>query len=195
MIFSSDTRDRIFVFVLVFAVLLAIGASAYVVGNMHGKASIRAQLKDLQDQLDKASRELREALDNKETKIVTEVQERIVYVEVKGDTIIKKVPVYVPQEVDRACPVPMGFVSVYDAAVIAGNEAGAAQAASSPDSSATSAADPVPVPQWIAEPSGVPLSEVAAVSAANAKSFGILKERFIGLREWAQTQCYGPAKQ
>lgn len=35
---------------------------------------------------------------------------------VKGDTIEKKIPVYVPIQADSKCPIPNGFVSVWNAA-------------------------------------------------------------------------------
>lgn len=53
----------------------------------------------------------------KETvKVVTEYVDRVKVVKVKGDTIIKEVPVYVTQEADSNCTINRGFVELHDAA-------------------------------------------------------------------------------
>lgn len=54
--------------------------------------------------------------EQKETtkEVVVEYRDKIKEVKVKGDTIIKKVPVYVTKEDDSKCIVPDGFVRVWN---------------------------------------------------------------------------------
>lgn len=165
-------------------------SGGYVAGYAKAQSDTRAKLSDMQDELNEKARLLREIDSKKETVIVTETVEVIKEVKVKGDTIIKEVPVYVTKEADSACTVPLGFVSVHDRAIHSGNAAQAQAAAPAADAGAPEPQEPVP--QWRNEPSGVPLSEVAAVSAHNATAFGQLKSMYLGLRQWATTQCYGP---
>ncbi|MGD7175754.1 hypothetical protein ACQCR1_26705, partial [Ralstonia pseudosolanacearum] len=69
-------------------------------------------------------------------------------IRLKGDTIIKEIPRYVPIQADASCVVPRGFVRLHDAA----------------------AADAVPDPgagDADAAPSGVALSAVAGTVADN----------------------------
>lgn len=46
--------------------------------------------------------------------VITKYVDRVQVVEKAGQTIIKEVPVYVPEAADRACVVPAGFVRVHD---------------------------------------------------------------------------------
>jgi hypothetical protein len=48
-------------------------------------------------------------------KVVTEYVDRVRVVRAKGDTSIKKVPVYVPVQADAACTINRGFVRLHDA--------------------------------------------------------------------------------
>lgn len=61
---------------------------------------------------------LRSQLDSTEAGVikVTEYVDRVHTVYVKGDTIIKEIPRYVPAQADAACTIPIGFVRVHDAA-------------------------------------------------------------------------------
>lgn len=47
---------------------------------------------------------------------VTRYVDRVQTIQVKGDTIIKEIPRYVPVQADAACAVPVGFVRLHDAA-------------------------------------------------------------------------------
>lgn len=73
-------------------------------------------------------------------------------VEIVTQTIIQRIPASVTPQADVACPVPLGFVRVFDAASSGDPTAGLAYRAPEPD----------------AAPSGVVLSEIAAVSVNNA---------------------------
>ncbi|MFX7930435.1 hypothetical protein ABTK36_19965, partial [Acinetobacter baumannii] len=61
---------------------------------------------------------LRKQLDNAQgaTVTVTQYVDRERVIRLKGDTIIKEVPRYVPVQADAACVVPRGFVRLHDAA-------------------------------------------------------------------------------
>ncbi len=67
-------------------------------------------------------------------------------------TIIQRIPASVTPQADVACPVPLGFVRVFDAASSGDPAAGFALRSPEPDDS----------------PSGVVLSEIAAVHAFNS---------------------------
>jgi len=93
---------------------------------------------------------LRTQLKNTQSATVTVTQyvDRERVIRLKGDTIVKEVPRYVPIEADAACAVPRGFVRLHDAAA----------AGTVPD----------PNPGGInAAPSGVALSAVASTVAGN----------------------------
>lgn len=89
--------------------------------------------------------------------------ERVVYQ--KGQTIIKEIPVYVTPEADAACVVPVGFVSVHDAAV---------------------QNSPLPGTPGLHESadSGVALSEVAGVVTDNYTTCHVIRERLIATENW-----------
>lgn len=128
-----------------------------------------------------------------ETIVHTQYVDRVQKVFIKGDTITKEIPVYVPQESDAACTVPLGFVSVYDRAILDPDDGAQAQAtAAGADAGTARTADAVQVPEWIKEPSGVPLTAVLRVNQVNARSYELLQAQYLGLRDWASTQCYAP---
>ena len=49
-------------------------------------------------------------------RVVTEYVDRVRVVQERGNTIIKEVPTHVTATADAACPVPVGFVRVHNAA-------------------------------------------------------------------------------
>jgi hypothetical protein len=103
------------------------------------------------------------------TQIVTKTVEKVVEVKVKGDTIVQKVPVYVTQKADANCVVPLGAVSVLNAAarnVLLPGSAGAIQEA----------------------PSGVALSTVTGTAAEWAGRYWQLAAEYDGFLEWVETQ-------
>ena len=93
---------------------------------------------------------LRTQLNNIQSATVTVTQyvDRERVIRLKGETIVKEVPRYVPIQADAACVVPRGFVRLHDAA--------AAGAVPDPDPGDADAA-----------PSGVALSAVASTVAGN----------------------------
>lgn len=95
-------------------------------------SALRTQLKNTQDA----------------TVTVTQYVDRERVIRLKGETIVKEVPRYVPIQADAACVVPRGFVRLHDAA--------AAGAVPDPDTGDSDAA-----------PSGVALSAVAGTVAGN----------------------------
>ncbi|WP_057395573.1 hypothetical protein, partial [Ralstonia solanacearum] len=102
------------------------------------------------DTAEKTASDLRGQLKGAQASTVTVTQyvDRVQTIRLKGDTIIKEIPRYVPIQADAACVVPRGFVRLHDAAA----------AGSVPDPG-TGDAD--------AAPSGVALSSVAAAVADN----------------------------
>lgn len=50
------------------------------------------------------------------TRTVTEYVDRVAVVKERGATITKEVPVYVTAKADAACPIPVGFVRLHNAA-------------------------------------------------------------------------------
>lgn len=177
---------------LVIALALVIGAFfVHKAGDRAGAARVQAlwdaDKQARTDQAEKINDEAKAA----EPIIIEKVVEVEKKVYIQGKTITKEVPVYVPQESDAACTVPLGFVSVYDRANSAPSNAQGDTTAGT-DATSTSAADPVPAPDWIAEPSGVPLIRIAQVNAANASEYKALQARHAGLTEWVATSCYLP---
>lgn len=104
------------------------------------------------------------------TKIVhiveTRVQERIVEVKTKGDTIVREIPKIVTVEVERACPggLPNAFVRLHDAA-------GRNVPAGSP-----SITDP--------DPSGTTLAQAATTVADNYTAYHACREQVIGWNQF-----------
>lgn len=96
--------------------------------------------------------------------VVTEYVDKIKVVHDKGATIIKEVPVYVPNNADADCNIHMGFVRLHDAA----------------------AANTLPGPtgDTDAAPAGVALSAVAATVAENYGVCHEYVEQIVGLQDW-----------
>jgi len=129
---------------LIGVLLLATAALAWWATHSYVTAIDRAK------KAETAASELRTQLKNAKgaTVTVTQYVDRERVIRLKGDTIVKEVPRYVPIEADAACAVPRGFVRLHDAAA-----AGAV---------------PDPNPGGInAAPSGVALSAVASTVAGN----------------------------
>ena len=105
---------------------------------------------DRADKAETTAGELRTQLNNAQgaTVTVTQYVDRERVIRLKGDTIIKEVPRYVPAQADAACVVPRGFVRLHDAA--------AAGTVPDPDTGDADAAAP-----------GVALSAVASTVAGN----------------------------
>ena len=101
---------------------------------------------------------IREALQSVKTEIRTVTK-----------TIVEKVPIYVSENADRACVVPVGFVQLHDAAA---SLSGFPVAAGGPSEAA----------------SGIPLSRVGRAIAANYGSAHELAAEVRAWREWYSKQ-------
>ena len=123
------------------------------------------------DQAETTAATLRKQLDNARSATVTVTQyvDRERVIRLKGDTIIKEVPRYVPVQADAACVVPRGFVRLHDAA--------AAGAVPDPDTGDADAA-----------PAGVALSAVASTVAANYTDCRVDAARLTSLQQTLRDQ-------
>ncbi|MCB0078827.1 MAG: hypothetical protein KDD73_15555 [Anaerolineales bacterium] len=119
-------------------------------GYQAGAAAVQAkwevERKQLEDDHDKEVARLNAAARYMDVRFIETVRE----VEGKTRTIVKEVPRYVTVENDRACPVPDGFVRVYDAAI---------RQDSLPPDPAAAGVD--------GAPTGIALSDVARNAAEN----------------------------
>ena len=118
-----------------------------------GAAWLTDQYKDAKKRAAEAQEtvaSLRAQLDNTDAGVVTVTQyvDRVRTIEVKGETIVKEIPRYVPAQADAACAIPGGFVRLHDAAAT-GDQLGAGPGDTD------------------AAPSGVALSAVAETVAGN----------------------------
>ncbi|WP_395593039.1 hypothetical protein AB4P93_00180 (plasmid) [Pseudomonas sp. B26140] len=133
---------------VVVVLTIIVTALTYWWGYSHGQANAEhaATLAD-NKRLTEAF-EQGQALGTVKEKVVTEYVYRDRVIQGRTQTLIKQVPVYVSEAADRACVVPAGFVRLHDAA-----------AANLPAPGPGGTAD--------ADPSGVALSAVAAVTVEN----------------------------
>jgi len=104
-------------------------------------------------------------------RIVTQYVDRVQIVREKGQTIVRKVPLYVPASADAACIVPAGFVRLHDAAATS----------AMPD--APGAAD--------AQASGVALSTVASTVTDNYTTCHATAEQLTALQDWVRINSEG----
>lgn len=102
------------------------------------------------------------------TEVVTKYVDRIKVVKENGDTIIKKVPVYVNVKDDSKCTVNNGFVRLWDSA----NQMSVPGASSSTDGS----------------PSTVVLSDIAAQHSKEATICTRTESQVNGLQNWIKEQ-------
>ncbi|MGA4418658.1 hypothetical protein ACI2UY_00590 [Ralstonia nicotianae] len=126
---------------------------------------------DRADTAEKAAADLRTQLKGAQVSTVTVTQyvDRVQTIRLKGDTIIKEIPRYVPIQADASCVVPRGFVRLHDAAA-----AGAV-----PDPGAGDAD---------AAPSGVALSAVAGTVADNYTDSHANSEQLTALQQLLRDQ-------
>lgn len=103
------------------------------------------------------------------TKVVTEYVDRVQVVRERGATVIKEIPVYVTPTADAACTVPAGFVRIHDAAAQGTPLDGPA---GDPDAAA----------------SGIALSAVAEVTAANYGTCHEYAAQVIGLQDYIRSE-------
>lgn len=101
-------------------------------------------------------------------KVQTVYVDRVKTVQLAGQTIIKKVPIYVTKIDDSKCTINNGFVSLWNSA----NQMSVPPAASSVDEI----------------PSPIVLSEVATEHAREAEQYHLLYEQLIALQSWIQQE-------
>lgn len=95
----------------------------------------------------------------------------------KGEEIIKYVPSYISNKADANCPVPIGFVSVYNGAITG----------VLPADSTTSNFDAIAT--------GIRLTDIATTSAKNFTKYRQIKEQLIELIAWEKKRgTLGPPK-
>jgi hypothetical protein len=159
--------------VLALTVALTLVACGYRLGVNHEQA--KAQ--ELEREQLRMAFEQGQALGTVRDQVVTEYVDRVRVVEVQGETIIKRVPVYVSEKADRACVVPAGFVRLHDAAAHA---------------------LPAPEPAGAADeaPAHVGLSAVAVTTAGNYAKCNANAEQLKSLQKLLQkyeliTLCAG----
>jgi hypothetical protein len=150
---------RLYVLLLCSVVFALVGLG-YRLGVNHEQANAQ-QLE--RDQLRQAF-EQGQALGTVRDQVVTKYVDRVQVIEVQGETIIKRVPVYVSEKADRACVVPAGFVRLHDAAAHA---LPAPEPAGAADEAAT----------------GVGLSAVAGTTAGNYAKCNANAEQLKSLQE------------
>lgn len=150
---------------IVAALLMAAGGLAWWATSTYNAAVRRA------DKAEATAATLRKQLDNTKSATVTVTQfvDRERVIRLKGDTIIKEVPRYVPVQADAACVVPRGFVRLHDAA--------AAGALPDSDTGDTDSA-----------PSGIALSAVAGTVAANYADCHVDAARLSSLQQTLRDQ-------
>lgn len=120
---------------------------------------------------DKAIAERKVRVADKVAAVVTRYVDRVKIVREAGETIIKEVPVYVTQDADRRCPVPAGFVRLWN-----GANRGELPA---PDGSVDEAA------------SAVVLSDIAAQHGREAEQCRATEEQLIALQD-AVREAFAP---
>jgi type II secretory pathway pseudopilin PulG len=154
----------VIVLIIVLALLAAIGYGA--MWQEHRVTSAQAEAKAT-----RAERDAALASANSEkitTQVVTQYVDRVQVVREVGATITKEVPVYVTAKADAACPVPLGFVRLHDAAA----------EGRVPD---PSAGDPD------APAAGLALSAVADTVAGNYSTCHETAAQLTALQDWLET--------
>ena len=154
---------RVIALIIVLVLLAAIGYGA--VWQEHRIDVAQQERDDAQAQL----RDARAIADSAKvtTQVVTQYVDRVQVVRQVGTTITKEVPVYVTAKADAACPVPVGFVRLHDAAA---QGRVPEPAAGDPDA---------PAP-------GLVLSAVADTVADNYTTCHANTEQLIALQAWVQ---------
>lgn len=115
-----------------------------------------------------------EATAAKETvKVITKYVDRIKTVELKGEEIIREIPIYISKESDANCTIPLGFVRMHDAATA--TTSSGEKVSIAPGTSNERATD-------------IELSEVAKTVTGNYTSCNKVREQLTALQEWVRTQ-------
>ena len=144
--------------------LAALGIALFSFGWLKGASHVQAKWDAATAALQQAQAQAQIRQAQATVKVVTEYVDRIRVVREKGDTIIKEVPVYVPDQADAACTINRGFVRLHDAA----------------------AAGELPEPARDADAAsaGIALSAVARTLAANYQTCHENAEQLRALLQW-----------
>lgn len=148
---------------LMLLLIVTIGAYIVIQGARLDRAEARAAAAATQNT--RLQAELEQARGS--VQVVTQYVDRIQIIRERGETITREIPVHVTPQADARCPVPVGFVSVHDAA--AGNLP-LNRPAGDPDA---------PAP-------GVALSAVAATVVDNYGTCHELRAQVIGLQDYVR---------
>ena len=150
--------------------LLGGGWYAHHSGYTEGAASVQAKwdTQIAQEKVAAATQQTHSATVT--TQIITKYVPQIQVVHEKGATIVKQVPIYVPQSLDSEYRLPIGFVRLHDAA-----------AAGMPLPTAASSI--------LAEPSAIGISATGAVIAGNYELCRTEREKYAALWQWAEQQA------
>jgi hypothetical protein len=114
------------------------------------------------------------------TETVVKYVDRVQVVHEKGETIEKKIPVYITVESDAKCTIPLGFVRAHNASAVSGTASSADEAGSE-----TGTATGVPSNDTATD---LKLSETAAVINRNYTRYHELEEQLRSLQEWVTQQ-------
>lgn len=144
--------------------LAALGIALVGFGWIKGAGHVQAQWDAAIQKQTLQAAVIRERQAQATVKVVTQYVDRVRVVRAKGDTIIQKVPVYVPVQADAACTINRGFVRLHDAA--AAGEL------------------PEPARDTDAAPAGLALSAVAGTVAANYRTCHENAEQLRALQAW-----------
>lgn len=98
--------------IVILALLAAIGGGA--MWQEQRVSAAQQERDDAQDSL--ATAQSAAGSEKVTTKVVTQYVDRVQVVREVGATITREVPIYVTEKADAACPVPIGFVRLHDAA-------------------------------------------------------------------------------
>ena len=160
----TDLQRRLMGWALVGLMLIASGTYCWVRGADH----VHAQWDDERAKRNTTVLKVNKASAQVTTQVVTQYVDRVRTIREAGQTIIKEVPVYVDQKADVACPVPDGFVRLWNGAnrgVLPGS-AGSADAPAS----------------------AVVLSDIAAQHSVEASQCRETEQQLSDLQDWIRKQ-------
>lgn len=150
---------------LILGVGLLASVWAYYAFTQHEITSARAEAAAQTTRADNLSAQLTAA--KQDVRLVTRYVDRVQTVHEKGATIVRRIPVYVPQTTVDSCTVNRGFVRVLNAA-------------------AASVDLPAGATALDAQPAGVGLDTVAASVSGNYTQANVTRQQLIALQAWVR---------
>lgn len=148
---------------LLLVLLLVVTVGAYVATQSSRVRNAEEAVTAALERESELAEELR--LEREKERVVTRYVDRVRVVREQANTIIKEVPIHVTAQADSRCDVPVGFVSVHDAAA---RNLPLDQPAGDPDAPAA----------------GVALSDVAVTVAGNYGTCHEIREQLISLQAY-----------